>query len=1144
MAIIATSTVLALAGLSVAAHQLLEHRVKGKLTHIHTNDTLYDRQKYGHILDYDKHSLILHGQPTLILSGEFHYWRLPDQSRWRPILEQYRSAGLNCIRIYFHWGFHSSKQGQYDFTGNRDINYLLDLCEEIGLYVLAAPGPYICAETQAGGFPIWLTAMRDIRLRHMKSNFWKVYDPEFMKYCVEYFENILPILARHQITNGQGGCVLGLQIENESFQHVFHYPIGLHDDMRVLAKTARDCGITVPLFTNDGFEEGSFIVKDDPKRKKKDFGVDLYGFDKYVVFTPNSEPTSWVVGRDPSYLQEWDPSIVVNELEKMEKKVRSFAHANKRTPIFIPELQGGWFNHYGIKYTYDAIYRFYGDDYTRLVLDTVFSQGCTMLNFYMFYGGTNWGTIGDPDVYTSYDYSACIRENGLMSGRLRNLRKGLLFLQSFSDIIVRTDAVQSPKLQSVRSSLDKTISLQRQSLVSSPGGTHGPAEVTFLRNFSPQKVDCFDLFALSKSGNVVARLSCNLAYKASFIALGNYTTINPDIHLILSATPIHIRAYYSELKGKKKEVWIATLAEFGPTEMAFRRDLALTSIGGQHVGAAGIKLRSSAEDKDVKVVTIPEGAKHAHVVLTSAAVVNDGGATSKPELHIIFLDKATLSTLYCYYDNRHGDNSSKEAVAASQPMIVTWGSYNAYFNPHTKILTADSTESQTELHVLTFSQDPSLPLQNETIYGPSLAHHVFSLKANGTTSTILHLAHAQWVEENLQGIALKNWEIRRTDFGALPWQDCPCKSKGSKWFKNVQLDYHFTSGHILYRGKFTTCERVKNGTTASKPREVWLKFNMRHRVTAFVNGVAIGSHMVYSRTLLSPGAKVGYDPISFGGHKFLIPQHALAAGITQLEAEAGYSVQEHEIILVIDSVGLSRMPFVLDDARNPRGLLSASVQGNSVIKNSESWQVTGVDVRGLDMAYSSTGFPDEHQKHGWTSTPDHPHVDPNQGGVYWWRTRFEGPPGALIESGATLPGHQSVTAHIPLCLRIEGEFSAMILLNNVLVGRYFGSESPQHDFYMMDGLVHKAGSGQLNELKLMIYGSTKAEESDNGDGDTGHKMRIRLLPWIVEDAQGQLNQWSGNTQFDVEEDFAKEVQAGPFWTERHTFHLSALNRED
>lgn len=276
------SLTLGLLGLTL--HRFLEHRTLGNLKHIHTQDTLYDKNKYGHILDFDKHSLMLHGQPTLILSGEFHYWRLPDRSRWRPILEQYRSAGLNCIRIYFHWGFHSPAEGKYIFDegSNRDINYLLTLCEELGLYVLAAPGPYICAETQAGGFPIWLAAKREIRLRHMSTNFWKVYDPTFMAYCVEYFEQILPFLAKHQITNGDNGCVLALQIENEAFQHVFGYPFGCHDDMKVLAKTARDCGITVPLFTNDGFEQGSFIVKSDPKRTKMDFGIDLYGFDKYV----------------------------------------------------------------------------------------------------------------------------------------------------------------------------------------------------------------------------------------------------------------------------------------------------------------------------------------------------------------------------------------------------------------------------------------------------------------------------------------------------------------------------------------------------------------------------------------------------------------------------------------------------------------------------------------------------------------------------------------------------------------------------------------------------------------------------------------------------------------------------------------------
>src|SRR5690606_30334044 len=75
---------------------------------------------------------------------------------------------------------------------NRDIDYLLTLCESIGLWVLAAPGPYICAETQCGGFPIWLAAKRNIRLRHMSTYFWKKYDSDFMEYCAEYFKNILP----------------------------------------------------------------------------------------------------------------------------------------------------------------------------------------------------------------------------------------------------------------------------------------------------------------------------------------------------------------------------------------------------------------------------------------------------------------------------------------------------------------------------------------------------------------------------------------------------------------------------------------------------------------------------------------------------------------------------------------------------------------------------------------------------------------------------------------------------------------------------------------------------------------------------------------------------------------------------------------
>ncbi|KAF9985190.1 hypothetical protein BGZ65_011497 [Modicella reniformis] len=1112
-----TTTLAVTLGLTLAAHQYLEHRAKGTLTHIHTNDTVYDKQRYGHILDYDKYSLIVHGQPTLILSGEFHYWRLPDKTRWRPILEQYRSSGLNCIRIYFHWGFHSPSQGHYIFDGNRDIDYLLQVCEELGLYVLAAPGPYICAETQAGGFPIWLAAKREIRLRHMRTNLWKEYDPRFMDYCVEYFEHILPILARHQITNGSNGCIIGLQVENEAFQHIFGYPIGLHDDMRVLAKTARDCGITVPLFTNDGFEEGSYIVKEDPKRKKKDFGVDLYGFD--------NEPTSWVVGRDPSFLEEWNPSTVTAAMDKMEHKVRSFGHANQRTPIFIPELQGGWFNHYGIKYTYDEIYRFYGDQYTRLMLETSFSQGCTMLNFYMFYGGTNWGTLGDPDVYTSYDYSASIREYGLMSGRLRNLRLGILFLQSFSDIMVRTDAVASSKKDmSVQSSLGNTICQQRRSHVT---GDMGPVELTFIRNFSDEKLDRFELTIRSESfhrGVSATVMICSLAYKSSFIALGNYTTLNPDIHLILSATPIHIRGFANE---GKKEVWIASLAASGPTEMAFHGKVVIKEGGGRILGGGSIELHESSDNKAIHVLSIPEGTKNGYVVLSDTRQ-----DPSRPLLHIIFLDQAALSTLYCYYENHHSAEETKtsgtlgaKCMMASSPKIVTWGSYNAQYDPRKKILTVESTESQEELHVLCFDQERSAFLTSDSIYGSKLPYQGFSIKENQNV-ILKQQSTSLWVEQNHQGLTLSEWEIRTTDFGSFDWLDCPRISSSSDRFQKVNLDFKFTSGHILYRCRFKTRELVQEGLLP-RNHPVSLMINMRNRVLVFVNGVCIGSHMTYSRQLLMPGAKMGYDPVSFGSHTFLVPSEVLEAGTLQrdviLAGHPEYHDQEHEVILVIDSFGLSRQPFVVDDIRNPRGLLSARVRGKDVVMGSEHWQVAGVDVSGLDMAYGSTGFPDEHSQQGWEASTQGPRIVPDKG-VTWWRTHFEGPP-----SGANMKTAEPI-AHIPLCCRLEGELSAMIILNDVLVGRYFGSDSPQHDFYLMDGLLHKAESGQLNELKLMIYGS-KATDSD------GNKVRVQILPWIIEDAQGELAQWSGNTAFEVEEARAKELEAGPFWTVSQTFTL-------
>ena len=53
-----------------------------------------------------------------------------------------------------------------------------------------------------------------------------------------------------------------------------------------------------------------------------------------------------------------------------------------------------------------------------------------MINLYMMYGGTSWGNIPFPGVYTSYDYGSPIRESRALSEKFEHLKLLGLFLRS------------------------------------------------------------------------------------------------------------------------------------------------------------------------------------------------------------------------------------------------------------------------------------------------------------------------------------------------------------------------------------------------------------------------------------------------------------------------------------------------------------------------------------------------------------------------------------------------------------------------------------------------------------------------------------------------------------------------------------------
>jgi beta-galactosidase GanA len=315
-----------------------------------------------HTVTYDHYSLKIDGQRTYIWSGEFHYWRLPSPDLWRDVLQKMKAAGYNATSIYFDWGYHSPKPGVYDFTGVRDVDRLLDIADQVGIYVIARPGPYVNAETDSGGFPGWLTTQKG-RARSSAPDYTAAYR--------DWLRHIDPIIARHQITNGTGSVIL-YQVENE---------YGSNTDaayMQQLEQQVRDDGITVPLSHNHCCGNSSWATGPG--------AVDIPGQDSYPQGFNCSDPAHWSgVGTLPRFRDD--------------------------APIFTPEFQGGSFDPWGGP-GYDNCRQLTGPDFENVFYKENVIGGATMQSFYMTYGGTSWGWLADPSqVYSSYDYGAPIKED-------------------------------------------------------------------------------------------------------------------------------------------------------------------------------------------------------------------------------------------------------------------------------------------------------------------------------------------------------------------------------------------------------------------------------------------------------------------------------------------------------------------------------------------------------------------------------------------------------------------------------------------------------------------------------------------------------------------------------------------------------------
>ena len=324
-----------------------------------------------HKVTFDKNSFMVDGQRLNVWSGEIHYWRAPDVNSWRDLFQKMRANGYNAVSLYFFWGLHQSKEGgPFDFSKGtiKDLDLLLTMAQEEGLYVIARPGPYVNAEISMGGLPAWMTNY---------SGGLRTTDPKVLAASKAWLHAFNQIASKHLVTKG-GGSVLLYQVENELLSD--NAARGAF--LKSLVAQVKSDGIDVPLFHNDYGLGGRF-------KNTSLYGTDFYAYDKYPV--------------------GFNCSAGRNRIDDSEATFRSYA---PNSPHFITESQGGAFTPWGASYNASDCYTYTDEGFTRQWGVHNIGNGVTAFNYYMAYGGTNWGWTGAPaSGFTSYDYGAGITED-------------------------------------------------------------------------------------------------------------------------------------------------------------------------------------------------------------------------------------------------------------------------------------------------------------------------------------------------------------------------------------------------------------------------------------------------------------------------------------------------------------------------------------------------------------------------------------------------------------------------------------------------------------------------------------------------------------------------------------------------------------
>lgn len=368
----------------------------------------------GQEISVNSRSLLVDGQPVFPVMGEFHYSRCPV-AEWREELLKMKAGGVDIVATYVFWIHHEEIEGQWDWSGQRDLRQFVQTCGELGLKVVVRAGPWCHGEVRNGGLPDWMVAHKDWKQRSTDTNFLAAVKPLYTQIGQQLAGELWK----------DGGPVIGIQVDNEFG--------GAPEYLLALKRLAIASGIDVPLYIKTGWPT---------MRRAVPLGELLPLFGAYPDgFWDNSiQPMpggSWA-----NYTFKITRTDTGIGNDTLKSSVAGDTAGTEKYPHLTCEVGGGMPASYHRRMNYDP------RDVEAVVL-TQLGGGSSLLGYYMYHGGQNpegkLSTLQESRAthypndlpVKSYDFNAPIGEFGQLNPQYYWLRRLHLFLHDFGGALAQ-----------------------------------------------------------------------------------------------------------------------------------------------------------------------------------------------------------------------------------------------------------------------------------------------------------------------------------------------------------------------------------------------------------------------------------------------------------------------------------------------------------------------------------------------------------------------------------------------------------------------------------------------------------------------------------------------------------------------------------